>query len=156
MTDSLFMSNRFLPILALAAGLAAPVSAQDVQPKVIDLPRSQIDCLLDNADKYLGIKRAVVIFTPGYCPAISRREVIEAANAAQNSGNNQTEQAALTRLALTKPRLRCMFKQLSALRTETAETSVASQDIDVTEDSPDNDAQANPPPATISLTLDCP
>ena len=150
-------SARFL-ILITVCGLVFPPNPVTAQSKkTIQIPADKLDCLLEHREKYLGVPRAVVSFTPAYCPALSKAEVIAAARAAQNSAGDK-DSAILRRNLLNKERLRCMFEQLAAYREENPngdasnEIDETSEEETLTSEPQDGSQQA---PEIIEVSLDC-
>lgn len=157
---------RHLTCTTLCALLLFATPAPAQSGKTILIPADKLDCFLEHQEKYLSVPRAVVSFTPAYCPALTRSEVIAAARAAQNSGgsvggksNQGVQSTVIQRNLLNKKRLRCMFEQIAAYRkenplpeeTETPEgtSETASAEIQPRER---NLAEAR----IIEISLDCP
>ena len=123
----------------LSIAFVTPLLAQSA--KVVKLPADKVACLVENKEKYLGVPRSVVFFTPELCPALSKKEVLNAARTVQNSGSTTTKRS-FKRLVLNKKRLQCLYEKLEALEeVETAEEIEAEQ--------PEAETK------TLEVTLDC-
>lgn len=111
--------------------------------KAYEFSREQMQCLIENQVKYLDLPRAVVLFIPAFCPAVTREEV--ARLEVQNSGKSDEEVAGkpfpgTSRLVFRKKDLRCLFEKI--------EKSL--EDVTVVDDSEGYDVAE-----AVSIVLDC-
>ena len=74
----------------------------------VAIPSEKLTCLLEYRSKYLELERNVIIFTPEYCPAISREEIQEFV---QNSAGPDTSTKLLF---LLKADFVCLVNKIEA------------------------------------------
>ncbi len=122
--------------LAVACLLGHPALEARAQAGFeVTIPQDQLECLVDNQDRYLGIPRPIIDFFVDLCPAISGEE---AAALAQNSGVDPAGDPRPS-LLMTKDDFRCLLAKIDAHLAEAPENEGA--DVETTDE--------------VSFVLDC-
>ncbi len=138
--------KRISVVVAIAC-LSAPGPAPAQQAFEVAVPAEQLDCLVENQEKYLSFPRPVFDFFIELCPAITGEE---AARMALNSADGTTRLR--NRLLITKGDFRCLLGKIGEHLEASAETEALAE----TEAPDATEAPDEPSPDEVVFVLDCP